>query len=86
LSRAEITALARLVRPSGDRLVASGSIGADDLVDLGLAGREVRELFAKLVPREVPDFELDPSQAKPAEYFAELFAQAVPGNDPKPTE
>jgi thymidylate synthase (FAD) len=86
LSRAEIAALCKLIRPENDGLTGSGRLGPDELSAMGLAPREVRELFQKLNPREVPDFELDPSTAKPAEYFAARFADAVPSIDRTPNE
>lgn len=86
LSRAEISALGQLVRPEGDALAASGRLGPEDFGALGLTPREVRELFAKLTPKTPPDFEIDPRDAKPAEYFAERFAAAVPAVDRAPTE
>ncbi|HEU4409749.1 MAG TPA: FAD-dependent thymidylate synthase [Polyangiaceae bacterium] len=46
-----------------------------------LSKREIDEFFAKLEPRERPDFRVDPAQAKPASYFAEHFAAAVPEAD-----
>jgi hypothetical protein len=39
-----------------------------------------------LEPRSVPDFELDLSKAKPATFFEQEAAAAIPKNDPKPGE
>jgi thymidylate synthase (FAD) len=44
----------------------------------GLTKREAQEFKAKLEPCEVPDFTLDPSTAKTAEYYEKLFASTVP--------
>jgi hypothetical protein len=68
---------------------ASGAEGApgrpglsgEALRELGLSRREVRELLDKLRPAGRPDFELDLSEMKPAEHFAELMERAVPGAD-----
>jgi thymidylate synthase (FAD) len=90
LSRIELEALGRLVRPDGEGgLVAEpGRVGKEALLEAGLSQREVDELLAKLARRQVPDFELDLGRAKSPEHFAERFAEAVPGVDreaaPKP--
>jgi thymidylate synthase (FAD) len=88
LSRAELDALRRLVDRKGDRLAVKdgAALTAGDLDSLGLSKREVRELFEKLADRSVPDFELDLSQAQPAESFAARFADAVPRVDKAPAE
>lgn len=44
----------------------------------GLKGRELQEFIDKCQSKAVPDFNLDLSTAKTAEYFAERFASAVP--------
>ena len=46
-----------------------------------LSKREIEEFFAKLGPRERPDFRVEPGDAKPASFFAEHFASAVPEID-----
>jgi thymidylate synthase (FAD) len=88
LSRMELEALRALVRADGGGLTAPG--GAQDratLADCGLSKREIDELVAKLsAPPSVPDFDLDPAQARPAEHFAERFAAAVPKTDRPPPE
>jgi hypothetical protein len=66
--------------------VREGVLAREALLEKGLSGRELDELLAKLRPAEVPDFELDLSTAKTAEYFAERFAKAVPGADRAPPE
>jgi thymidylate synthase (FAD) len=86
LSRMELDALRRLVRVEGDGLDARGQLTAAELSSAGLSPREQRELLQKLSPANVPDFELDPAKAVPAEVFAERFADAVPKNDKPPTE
>jgi len=87
-SRMEFDALRRLVSVQGDGLAAKSgaSVDAPGLEALGLSKREARELFDKLNATEVPDFELDLARARPAEEFAERFAQAVPKGDKPPSE
>jgi thymidylate synthase (FAD) len=86
LSRGELEALRRLIEQKGDGLAAKagGSLSARDLEALGLAKREVRELLEKLADARVPDFDLDLAKARPAEFFASRFAQAVPKVDKPP--
>jgi thymidylate synthase (FAD) len=88
VSRMELDALRKLIRVGESTLEprATGPLGAAELESLGLAKREIRELFDKLARVEVPDFELDLSQAQSAESFAERFARAVPKVDKPPTE
>jgi thymidylate synthase (FAD) len=87
LSRHELDILRGLITPDGDGLRARDSaLSRQALLDKGLSGRELDELLTKLRPNETPDFELDLSTAKSAEYFAEQFANAVPGADRTPPE
>ena len=88
VSRAELDALRSLVSVEGDGLSAKNGakLDAAALDKLGLAKREARELLDKLAATDVPDFDLDLSKAKPAEYFAERFASAVPKVDKPPPE
>ncbi|HEX6273822.1 MAG TPA: FAD-dependent thymidylate synthase [Polyangiaceae bacterium] len=88
VSRGELDALRALVAVEGDGIVAKpgAKLDASGLEKVGLAKREARELLDKLASTEIPDFELDLSKAKNAEYFAERFATAVPKVDKTPTE
>jgi flavin-dependent thymidylate synthase len=88
LSRAELTALRRLVARKGDGLEAKdgAALSAGELESLGLSKREARELFEKLADTSVPDFELDLSRALPARAFEERFSKAVPIVDKQPVE
>ncbi len=88
LSRMELQALRQLVRVEDGRLrpVPGRELDAEALAELGLAKREVEELFGKLAPAEVPAFELDVSSAREPEEFSERFARAVPSGEPSPTE
>jgi len=83
VSRMELDALRQLVTAEGETLRArdGASLDAGALAEGGLAKREAAELIAKLQAKSVPDFELDLSTARPAEVFAERFAQAVPKAD-----
>ena len=47
---------------------------------LGLSGREIRELIAKLDTGERVDFDLDIAQMLPAEEFESRMREAVPGD------
>jgi len=95
VSRAELSAIRALVGVEGDgdrvgdRVGLQGTGARLDRAALeghGMAKREVDELLAKLAPAPAPpDFELDLSQARSAEHFAERFASAVPSGE-KPTE
>ncbi|NLE88906.1 MAG: FAD-dependent thymidylate synthase [Myxococcales bacterium] len=87
MSHMELEALRHLLRVDDGALRASaGSLEEPALSELGLSPREIRELFAKLEPRERPSFSLDVSQGRPAEHFQERFAEAVPSGDPAPTD
>lgn len=87
LSRMELAALRSLISAeSGEITARGGSLDRSALAGLGLAAREIDELTAKLAPSPMPDFELDPSKAVPAEAFSERFARAVPRVDRKPEE
>ncbi len=86
VSRMDLDALRRLVSSEDSVLRARDGVSLDTaaLAEIGLAKREAAELFEKLAPSAVPDFELDMSRAASAETFAERFAQAVPKVDKKP--
>ncbi len=84
LSRMEIEALARLLEPTEDGGLAvrgdRDSLGFDELREMGMAPREVRELAGKIRRRKVPDFDLDLARFRNAEEVAEEMHEAVPGN------
>jgi thymidylate synthase (FAD) len=85
VSRMELDALRKLVQVDGEGLRGqAGQLSPADLEQLGLAKREVTELLQKLQASTVPDFELDPSRAKSAEWFASEFQKAVPQVDKPP--
>jgi len=86
LSRMELDALRALVHATDGKLTASGELGKDALGKLGLSAREVDELFTKLTPKPVPDFDLELERALPPETFAARFAAAVPKVDRAPEE
>ena len=85
MSHMELEALRRLVRVAGDGLVSEGgSVDSAALGELGLSGREARELLGKLGPKERPSFTLDVSRGLPGEHFQDRFARAVPSGDRLP--
>ncbi|MYC91378.1 MAG: FAD-dependent thymidylate synthase, partial [Gemmatimonadetes bacterium] len=83
LSGGEIAALSRLVAADADGVAARTGAGLTnaDLARLGLSGREIRELKEKLVPREVPDYDLDLTQMRDPQDVAADMDQAVPEVD-----
>ena len=83
LTGAEIAALSRLVAADGDGVAArdGAALTNAELAGLGLSGREIREFKAKLVPREVPDYELDLSTMRDPEDVAAEMLKAVPKVD-----
>jgi thymidylate synthase (FAD) len=88
LSRGELESLRALVRVENDGLASTaGRLDRAALGERNLSKREIDELFTKLTPSPaVPDFNLDPAQARPAEHFAERFAKAVPAGERAPAE
>ena len=80
-SRAELDALSRLVRAGegGVRTREDGALTNEELVEIGLSKREVRELKAKLTPGVRPDFELDLEAMRTAEDVGQEMSEAVPG-------
>jgi thymidylate synthase (FAD) len=85
VSRMELDALRRLVTVSDGGLVGrAASLSPVELDGLGLAKREVSELLHKLEPKTPPDFELDLSRARTADWFASEFQKAVPRVDQAP--
>jgi thymidylate synthase (FAD) len=87
VSRAELSAIRALIGVENEGLAGkSARLDRAALEGHGMAKREVDELLAKLAPAPpLPDYELDLSQARSAEHFAERFASAVPSGE-KPTE
>jgi len=83
LSRGELEAVRRLVRPEDGGLVGSAErVGPEALAALGLSAREIEELLAKLAPAPAPeDLTLDLSAARAAEWFAQRMETAVPRVD-----
>ncbi len=83
LSHGEIRALSRLVAVEGEGLAArpGARLSLGDLSGLGLSGREIREFKEKLVPGEVPDYELDLATMRDPEEVAAEMLEAVPEVD-----
>ena len=80
LSGGELAALERLIEVTEDGVQARDGVqlGAGDMTELGLSGREIRELQSKLQPVEVPNFELDLSTMRSADDVAAEMQEAVP--------
>jgi thymidylate synthase (FAD) len=85
LSRMELQALRALLQVGADD-VKGQSQGLDRkaMDQLGLSRREIDEFLAVLRPREVPEFQVNPADAVPADTFAERFASAIPKGEPEP--
>ncbi len=82
MSRAEMGVLRHLIEGDDEGARARSDASAltpDKLKEMGLSGREIRELVEKLRPREVPDYELDLSTMRRAEDVAAEMEEAVPG-------
>jgi thymidylate synthase (FAD) len=87
VSRMELDVLRALLHGADDGVAAQpGKLSRPDLEAKGLSKREIGEFLAMLEPRSVPDFELDLSKAKPATFFEQEAAAAIPKNDAKPGE
>ena len=83
MSRAEMAALRRLLEADVDGIRPREGVAALDpegLKELGLSGRELRELVDKLQSADVPDYELDLSTMRRAEDVAAELEEAVPGS------
>ena len=80
-TRAEREALTRLVSVDGEllRAVDGATLSKQELGELGMSGREITELVEKLASPERPDFELDLTLMRSAEYVGKEMAEAVPG-------
>jgi thymidylate synthase (FAD) len=87
LSRMELQALRSLVQ-IGEEDIKTADKGLDRtaMEALGLTKREIGEFLSALRPSEVPDFNLEPASAVPAETFAQRFAAAVPKGEPDPSD
>jgi len=84
LTFAERRALGHFLEGAEDELRVKPDatpLAKDDLKELGLMPREVRELFDKLDPPERPDFSLDLTAMQSAQQIAALMEAAVPGED-----
>ena len=81
LSAAERAALAALLEAKdGGLAVREGAskLGRHELGELGLSGREIRELLAKIALPERPNFALDLAAMRTATQMEEKMRQAVP--------
>jgi len=81
MSAAELDILRGLLAAdagTGTVRAVAGTRTEEELKAAGLSPREIRELIAKLQPRERPDYSLDPSRMEDAETMAARMAAAVP--------
>ena len=82
LSRMELEALATLLEPTDDGGLACrperDAINFDELRQMGMAPREIRELTGKIRRRQAPGFDLDISRFRAAEEVAAEMHEAVP--------
>ncbi|MDX1645641.1 MAG: FAD-dependent thymidylate synthase [Longimicrobiales bacterium] len=81
LTRVEREVLARLVQPTEDgiEVVEGARVSTDEMKEMGLSGREIRELRGKVAAPPRPDFDLDLSTMRAADEMADRMYQAVPG-------
>lgn len=85
LSRMELQALRALLQVGEDDVKGQGQgLDRKAMDQLGLSRREIDEFLAVLRPREVPEFQVNPADAVPADTFAERFASAIPKGEPEP--
>jgi thymidylate synthase (FAD) len=81
-SRGDREALARLLESRGEDGIGvrdgAGGLAGDELADLGLSPREIRELREKIAPAPLPDFDLDLSRMRDSEEVSREMAEAVP--------
>jgi thymidylate synthase (FAD) len=82
-SRAELAALSRLLEPGGDGIQvrpSPGKLSDEELKELGLSPREIREMKEKLQPDPVPEFELDLSRMRSAEEVEKRMYEGIPSS------
>lgn len=82
MSRMELDALRQLVVVSEDgtlRVRPGTQLNRQQLLALGLGSREINELFEKLLPTQVPSYEVNSGQGESPEVFEQRAAAAVPG-------
>jgi len=82
-SRGELAALSRLLEPGGDGIQvrsSPGKLSDEELKDLGLSPREIREMKEKLQPGPVPEFELDLSRMRSAEEVEKRMYEGIPSS------
>jgi thymidylate synthase (FAD) len=85
-SRGELAAMRELLEATGDEIRAranASAITVNNMKQFDLSPREARELFAKLAPRERPDWELDMSRMRNASDVEAEMSAKVPVIDAK---
>ena len=83
MSRAEMDTLRHFLEGDQDGVrvkLNNTDLTISELKDMGLSGREVRELIDKLEPQEITDYDLDLSTMRKAEDVALEMEEAVPGS------
>jgi thymidylate synthase (FAD) len=87
LSRMEMQALRSLLQIGEDDIKTEGKgLDRTAMDALGLTKREINEFLSAMRASEVPDFNLDPASAVPADTFAQRFAAAVPKGEHDPSD
>ena len=79
LSRIELNQLRKLIRvEDGDLENCGNTVCQNEMTSHGMTGREAEEFAALFTSHQwIPDFELDLTTTKSAEYFEQQTAQAV---------
>ncbi|MGM0670058.1 MAG: FAD-dependent thymidylate synthase [Gemmatimonadota bacterium] len=80
-SRGELAVLSRLLEAGPEEIrvnVGASSLSDDEMKELGLSAREIRELKDKIQPRRIPDFELDLGRMRSAREMERAMYEAVP--------
>lgn len=88
-SRGELAAIRDLLECTSDEIrarAAAAPIAANNMKQFDLSPREARELFAKLAPRDRPDWNLDIARMRDGADIEKEMSAKVPVIDAKPAE
>lgn len=77
-SRQEMEILQSLIKIKDNQYLQGENDVPMAEIERKISKREVSELFDKLTPRTIPDFDLDLSMAKTPEYFEKIMLEFVP--------